>query len=84
MPLGKLHKGVAHALPVLREGGKVLAHCRYGVHRSVAMACCVLIGTGLSAQEAMQVVSQRRAAADPYAPHIRKRIELFESIWRQQ
>ena len=29
----------------------VLVHCRAGVHRSVAMACCVLIGMGMTAEE---------------------------------
>jgi protein tyrosine phosphatase (PTP) superfamily phosphohydrolase (DUF442 family) len=42
MPIRTLRRGVEAALPVIREGGGVLAHCKAGVHRSVAMASCVL------------------------------------------
>jgi hypothetical protein len=45
------------------------------------MACCVLIGLGRSAEEAMALVEERRAAADPYAWYIRSRIEAFERDW---
>jgi protein-tyrosine phosphatase len=47
---------VEAALPVIQDGYGVLVHCRAGVHRSVAMACCVLIGMGQTADEAMQLV----------------------------
>jgi len=47
---------VEAALPVIQDGYQVLLHCRAGVHRSVAMACCVLIGMGQTADEAMQLV----------------------------
>jgi len=39
IPMRTLLRGVGAALPVIREGGAVLSHCKYGVHRSVAMAC---------------------------------------------
>ena len=83
IPLASLRRGVEAALPVVQGGGGVLAHCRYGVHRSVAMACCVLIGMGYTAEQAMQQVKTKRAAADPGAWYIKKRIDKFEQFWQE-
>lgn len=82
IPLVALRRGVQAALPVMARGGKVLCHCSAGRHRGVAMACCVLIGMGLPAEEAMRLVKERRTAADPYATYIRSRITKFEVDWR--
>ncbi len=82
MPMFQLRRGVDAALPVVRQGGKVLVHCKAGVHRSVAMACCVLIGLGCTAGEAMRLVKERRAVADPEVWYIRRRILKFEQQWR--
>ncbi len=82
MPLGSLRRGVLAALPVLERGEGVLAHCVFGRHRGVAMGCCVLIGLGQTAEEAMALVAAKRAVADPYAGYIRRRIEAFEREWR--
>lgn len=82
MPLRTLRAGVLAALPVLQRGEGVLTHCVFGRHRGVAMACCVLIGLGQSAEEAMALVEERRAVADPYAWYIRRRIEAFERDWQ--
>ena len=84
MPIKTLQRGVEAALPVIQDGYRVLVHCRAGVHRSVAMACCVLIGMGQTADEAMQLVKQQRAVADPYARYIQNRIYKFEQLWRNQ
>jgi len=78
MPIATLRRGVEAALPVIHDGRAVLCHCRAGVHRSVAMACCVLIGMGHSAEEAMRLVQEQRAVADPYIWYIRRRILEFE------
>ena len=82
MPLRTLRRGVEAALPVIRDGGRVLCHCKAGVHRSVAMASCVLIGMGLSAQDAMSTVKLGRAVADPDAAYVRRRIVAFEAWWQ--
>jgi protein-tyrosine phosphatase len=84
MPIGTLRRGVEAALPIIEDGWGVLAHCKAGVHRSVAMACCVLIGMGYTADEAMQLVSEQRRVADPFAGYIQSRIRQFESDWRQR
>jgi hypothetical protein len=38
---------------------------------------------GHSAKDAMKLISERRATADPYIFYIRWRISLFEKRWRQ-
>lgn len=83
IPIGTLVKGVKAALPVIAAGDSVLVYCRQGRHRSVAMAAAVLIGQGYTAEEAMQLIKSKRAKADPYARHIRRRITKFEQIWRK-
>ena len=84
MPIGTLRRGVEAALPVIEEGGGVLAHCKAGVHRSVAMASCVLIGMGYTADNAMHLVSEQREVADPFARYIQSRIRKFESDWHRR
>ena len=84
MPIGTLRRGVEAALPVIEEGGGVLAHCKAGVHRSVAMASCVLIGMGYTAVNAMQLVNEQREVADPFAGYIQSRIRKFESDWHRR
>jgi hypothetical protein len=81
LPMLLLWTGVERALPVLEMGGNVVVHCAYGRHRSVALACCILIGQGLSAVDAMALVKQQRPVADPYPRYIRSRIERFEANW---
>jgi protein-tyrosine phosphatase len=81
MPIRSLWLGVEAALPVIKDGYRVLTHCRAGVHRSVAMACCVLIGMGYSSGDAMRLVREKRAVADPQVWYIRSRILKFEKQW---
>jgi hypothetical protein len=45
------------------------------------MASCILIGLGMTAEDAMRLVVERRPVADPYAPHIERRIRAFEQDW---
>ena len=84
MPIPTLQRGVEAALPVIADGYRVLVHCRAGVHRSVAMACCVLIGMGYTPEQAMELVVQQRPVADPHARHIQPRIYQFEQSWRSR
>lgn len=81
VPLWMLRRGVEAALPVIGRGGRVLVYCRAGRHRSVAMACCILIGLGMTADDAMNLVVTRRPVADPHARHIERRIRAFERDW---
>ena len=81
MPIKTLDKGVMVALPVIADGGAVLVHCKAGVHRSVAQAACVLIGMGYTADDAMELIKEKRAVADPDARHIQRRIRKYEAYW---
>jgi len=84
IPLRTLKRGVEAALPVMQNGGRVLVFCEGGRHRSVAMASCILIGQGYSADDAMQLISSKREVADPYAWHIQRQIRRFEVSWRSR
>jgi protein-tyrosine phosphatase len=84
IPLPMLRRGAEAALPVLASGGGVLCHCRAGVHRSVAMACSVLIAQGYTADEAMRLVKEKRPAADPDIWYIQRRIRKFEAEWNHR
>ena len=83
MPIATLQRGVEAGVKVIENGHGVLSHCRAGVHRGAAMACCVLVGLGYSAAEAIQLVEEKRRVADPSIWYIRKRIEQFEKHWGQ-
>ena len=72
------------AQPVIIEGTAVLAHCRVGMHRSVAMASSVLIDKGYSAADAMTLIKAQREIADPYAPYIQSRILKSEEEWQRR
>lgn len=84
MPIKTLNKGVRAALPVIENGDSVLVHCKSGKHRSVAQAACVLIGMGYTADDAMQLIKEKRAVADPDARHIQSRIRKFANQWPPQ
>jgi hypothetical protein len=45
------------------------------------MVSSILIGLGYSADEAMELVSSKREAADPYAWHVQRQIRRFETYW---
>lgn len=81
IPLFMLRRGTLAALPVIDHGQAVLIHCKSGIHRSVAMATCILIAQGYAAEDAMRLVIQQRPVADPHAPHIESRIRAFERDW---
>ncbi len=81
IPLAVLQRGVEAALPVMEAGGRVLCYCRAGRHRSVAMAACILIARGMTADVAMDTIVRMRPYADPHARHIEGRIRAFERMW---
>lgn len=84
IPVRKLMRGVEEALPAIQNGESVLIYCHAGRHRSVAMGSCVLIAMGYTADEAMQLISERREVADPYAWHIQRVIRKFENEWHER
>ena len=82
MSMENIWKGVDRAQETFDEDGKVMVYCKGGVHRSVAMACCILISQSYSAEDAMALVKERRPVADPYSEHHKARILKFEEEWR--
>ena len=83
IPMSMLWRGVRAAQPVIARGDKVLVHCAAGIHRSVAMASCILISQGHTADATMRLIKQQRPVADPYVPYIQARIHKFEREWAQ-
>ena len=84
IPLRTLNRGVEAALPVIEDGHRVHVFCEGGRRRSVAMASCILIAMGYSAEEAMHLIKERREVADPYAWHIQRQIMRFEKYWHKR
>ena len=83
IPLRTLNRGVEAALPVIEDGYHVHVFCEGGRRRSVAMASCILIGEGYSADEAMRLIKERREVADPYIWYIQRQIRNFEKYWHE-
>ena len=81
IPMRKLFQGAQAALQVIRDGGKVYAHCAGGRHRGVAMGAAVLVAQGCDPHEAMALIAERRSFADPFAFYIRPRILKFAGQW---
>jgi protein-tyrosine phosphatase len=83
IPMRKLWNGVKEALPIIEKGEGVLVYCQKGRHRSVAMAACILIAGGKTADEAMHLITEKRPVADPYTWYIQRRIRKFEEQWNK-
>jgi protein tyrosine phosphatase (PTP) superfamily phosphohydrolase (DUF442 family) len=81
MSVENVWKGVNHAQEIFDNDGVVMVYCKGGIHRSVVMACCILISQGYSADDAMARVKERRPVADPYTDHFKSRIVKFEEEW---
>jgi protein-tyrosine phosphatase len=84
IPMHALKRGARAAQKVISEGGKVYVHCAQGRHRGVAMGAAVLIAHGHSPEEAMRLVKERRAIADPDIWYIRRRILRFAELWNRR
>lgn len=84
IPTRTFLKGVRAALDVIAAGGKVFVHCKHGRHRSVAMAACILIAQGDTAEEAMQRLKRGRRRADPRLWYIQRQIVRFGKYWARE
>jgi protein-tyrosine phosphatase len=63
----------------LDAGKRVVIHCEHGVGRSVLLACAVLVYGGMHAQDALQLVQQRRWQASPNHSQI-VQLREFENV----
>jgi rhodanese-related sulfurtransferase len=84
IPIRKLLEGVKAALPVIQNKGRVLVYCAQGKRRSIAMAAAILIGMGHTSDEAIDLLTTARKAADPRRWYIRMQIKAFEKYWRKR
>jgi protein tyrosine phosphatase (PTP) superfamily phosphohydrolase (DUF442 family) len=75
LSIEQLKQGAAWANEKIRVGGRVLIHCEHGVGRSVLLTCAVLIDSGMSARDALELVKQKRWQA---APNLRQIAKLRE------
>lgn len=78
-----LLRGVNAALPVIKNGGKVLVFCMQGKRRSVAMASAILIASGHTSDSAAKMLVEGRKIADPQKWYIRRQIHAFEKYWQK-
>lgn len=81
IPMHVFRRGVKAALEVIRNGGRVYVHCAAGRHRGVAMAAAILIALGHTPEQAMSLIKEKRAVADPEIWYIRWRILRFAEMW---
>jgi protein-tyrosine phosphatase len=61
----------------LRQGRRLLVHCRAGIGRTGLVASCCLIRCGFTATDAMAAVSRARGVAIPDTDEQRRWIEQF-------
>ena len=83
IPISFLQRGVRVALECIKQGGKVYTHCQRGRHRGVAMGAAVLIAQGYEAEQAMQLIKEKRPDADPDIFYIRSRILRFARRYKK-
>lgn len=62
----------------IKQEGRVLIHCEHGVGRSVLLACAVLVYGGMKAQDALNLVQEKRWQAAPNQRQV-ARLEEFEA-----
>ena len=82
-PTKTLMRGVNAAMEAFENGEKVMVFCKSGRHRSVTTACCILVGQGFGAEEAINLVESKRPQAD-LNDALRMRIKSFEQAWLEQ
>lgn len=74
----QMMEGAQWATAAIEQGGRVLIHCEHGVGRSVQLTCATLIYEGMHAQDAVQLVQQKRWQASPNHRQI-VQLRAFES-----
>lgn len=82
LTIAQLQKGAAWVNEQLAEGRRTLIHCEHGVGRSVLLTAAVLVTRGMSADDAMVLIQQRRWQAAPNHRQT-KRLQEFERVIRR-
>ena len=79
----RLLTGVEAALPIIRNGGKVLVFCMQGRRRSIIMAAAILISEGHPSEEAVELLIKSRKVADPRRWYVYSQIMRYERYWKK-
>ncbi len=74
----QLQQGAAWVYERIEKGGRCLIHCEHGVGRSVLLTCAVLVYGGMHAQDALQLVQEKRWQAAPNHRQV-ARLREFEA-----
>ncbi len=67
----------------IEDGGRVLVHCEHGVGRSVLLTTAAVVGSGLGAQQALDLVQRKRWQAAPNRRQM-ARLQEFEQSLREK
>ncbi len=78
MSIEQMMEGAQWTHQAMQQNGRVLIHCEHGVGRSALLACAVLVYEGMHAQDALQLVQQKRWQAAPNHKQV-ERLRAFES-----
>jgi predicted protein tyrosine phosphatase len=68
----------------VQDGRCVAIHCRAGIGRSSLMAACVLICSGVGAQDAFELIRQSRGLSVPDTDAQRDWVLEFGRSWRDE
>ena len=77
----QLQQGAAWVYERVERGGRVLIHCEHGVGRSVLLTCAALVFGGMSAQDALELVQEKRWQAAPNHRQV-ARLREFEAAYQ--
>jgi len=78
LTIEQMFEGAQWVQERMKQGGRVLIHCEHGVGRSALLTCAVLVYNGMHANDALQLVQQKRWQAAPNHGQVR-RLREFES-----
>jgi protein tyrosine phosphatase (PTP) superfamily phosphohydrolase (DUF442 family) len=78
LTIEQMFQGAQWVQERMEQGGRVLIHCEHGVGRSVLLTCAVLVYDGMHAQDALQLVQQKRWQAALNHRQV-SRLKEFES-----
>jgi protein-tyrosine phosphatase len=83
LTIDQLRQGAAWVDERIKKGGRVLIHCEHGVGRSVLLTCAVLVYRGMHAQDALELVQEKRWQAAPNQRQV-ARLREFEAVCAAQ
>src|SRR5215469_3458759 len=79
LTIEQMIEGARWAHEHIQRGDRVLIHCEHGVGRSVLLTCATLVYEGMHAQEALELVQEKRWQASPNHRQV-TRLREFESL----